>query len=71
MTDAQDRYFFVIEGDGYDHPDKYGTLLPGRGAARSYAERIIRELKEGGYDAPGLAGIVRDTSGNVVLEIPF
>jgi hypothetical protein len=41
-------------------------------AALNYADRLIRELKEGGrYDDPNLTVIVRDEMKTVVLSIPF
>jgi hypothetical protein len=69
---ALQRYFFVIEGDGFDHPDPSGTLLPNLESVRAYAHRIIGELKAaGGYDAPGLAMVVQDASRKALFSIPF
>lgn len=66
------RYFFVIRWPDHDDDDAEGTLFLARSAARAYAERIVRELKEaGGYDEPGLMMIVKDDSGNVIYAIPF
>jgi hypothetical protein len=41
-------------------------------AARRYAERVIRELKEGGaYDDPELPMVVSDGDGNEIFAVPF
>jgi hypothetical protein len=41
-------------------------------AARDYAHRMIRELKEGeGYDEPSLAMVVTNESGRQLFVIPF
>ena len=66
------RYFFVIEGDGYSHEDERGTRFASFDAACAYAARVIRELKESGaYDDPGLTMVVKNASGQVLLSIPF
>jgi hypothetical protein len=70
-TDVAERYFFVIRWPDRNDDDGEGTLFLSRSAARAYAERIIRELKEaGGYDDPGLM-IVKDDTGKVIHSIPF
>jgi hypothetical protein len=46
--------------------------LPNDAAARDYAHRMIRELKEGGgYDEPRLAMVVTNESGRQLFVIPF
>jgi hypothetical protein len=63
------RYFFIIR---WESDDPEGTLLPSESAARLYANRIIRELKDaGGYDDPGLMMIVEDADARVVFAAPF
>lgn len=40
--------------------------------ARNYADRVIRELKEGGgYDDPTLTMIVKNEARETVFSIPF
>jgi hypothetical protein len=66
------RYYFVIQWPDREHGDNHGTVLPDDAAARNYAERVIRELKEsGGYDDPGLSMIVRNEAGKQIFVIPF
>ena len=66
------RYHFVLQGDGENHDDRSGTLLPNDDAALAYAKRIVRELKEaGGYDRPSLKMIVKNSAGVVIHLIPL
>ncbi len=49
------RYFFTIHGRAKIEDDRAGTYLPDVGAAFSYAEYTIRELrKKSGYNDPAL-----------------
>jgi hypothetical protein len=66
------RYYFVVRWSDREHEDRDGTELPGPEAARDYARRIIRELKDGGgYDEPGLIMVVTDAEGKIVYTEPF
>jgi hypothetical protein len=66
------RYFFVLRWPDKQHDDHEGAQLPSAEAARAHADRIIRELKEGGgYDDPALTTVVRDSSGKILLSIPL
>ena len=66
------RYFFSLRWSDHEDDDANGTLLSDDAAALSYADRLIRELKEGGrYDDPNLMVIVRDGMKKVVRAIPF
>jgi len=67
------RYFFILQWDAArSHDDATGTMLPNDQAARSYAERVVRELKEaGGYDDPGLTMVVKNAAGRTVFSLPF
>jgi Domain of unknown function (DUF6894) len=67
------RYHFVIRWPDREHRDPGGTRFPDVAAARRYAERVIRELKEGGgdYDHPELLMVVTDGDGNEIFTIPF
>jgi hypothetical protein len=47
------------------------THLPNDEAARNHADRIVRELKEGGYDPPDSTLVVQDEMGNTIDSIPF
>ena len=64
-------YFFIIQFSEGELDDTVPPLA-NDASARSYAERVIRELKsEEGYDGSGLGMIVKDGGGRIVLSIPF
>jgi hypothetical protein len=66
------RYFFSVRWPDHEDDDTNGTLLSDEAAALGCADRLVRELKEGGgYNDPGLMVIVRDGTQRVVLSIPF
>ncbi len=65
------RYYFVVKAIDHKHDDPHGTHLPDHEAAHHYAQRIIRELREGGYHPPGTSMIVQDEAGNTIHSIPF
>ena len=66
------RYFFGVRWSDHEDDDPSGAVLSDNAAALNYADRLIRELKEGGrYDDPNLMVIVRDEMKTVVLSIPF
>jgi len=43
-----EQVFFTIRWSDHDDDDRHGTELPDDAAALGYADRIIRELKDGG-----------------------
>jgi hypothetical protein len=65
------RYHFVVQATDHthDHPD--GIDLPNHDAARDQGHRIVRELKEDGYDPGDAVLIVHDERGQIVHSIPF
>jgi len=66
------KYYFILQWADRRHDDAHGTTLPDDAAARGYAERIIRELKEaGGYDDAGLTMVVADAARKTVFAIAF
>ena len=73
MSSTFSRYHFVIRWPDREHLDPHGARLPDVAAARRYADRVIRELKESGgdYDDPELLMIITDGDGNEILTIPF
>jgi hypothetical protein len=72
LSRTSPRYHFVIRWPDHDHVDPEGTRFPDVGAARRYAQRVIRELKEGGgYGDADLLMVVTDGEGNEVFTIPF
>jgi hypothetical protein len=66
------RYFFTVRWSDHDDDDQHGTELPDDAAALGYADRIIRELKDGGgLDDPGLMMVVKNEMHMTVLSVPF
>ena len=67
------RYFFTIHRQGRAENDPDGTYLPDAGAALSYADYTIRELrKKSVYENDlSLIMIVKDQAGQTVLSLPF
>jgi hypothetical protein len=66
------RYFFGVRWSDHEDDDPSGAVFSDNAAALNYADRLIRELKEGGrYDDPNLMVIVGDEMKTVVLSIPF
>jgi uncharacterized protein DUF6894 len=65
------RYHFVVREPDFTHDDPDGEDLPDDDAARDEGYRIVRELKESGYDVVDAVLIVQDESGRIVHSIPF
>jgi hypothetical protein len=65
------RYHFVVHAQDHKHDDPLGTFLSGHEAAREHGHRIVRELKEGGYDPPGTILHVLDEHGQTIHSVPF
>jgi hypothetical protein len=65
------RYYFVLQAPDHMHDDPLGVVLPGHEAAREYGQRIIRELREGGYGPPGAMLHVLDAAGETIHSIQF
>jgi hypothetical protein len=65
------RYFFGVRWSDHEDDDPKGVPLSDNAAALNYADRLIRELKEGGrYNDPNLMAI-RDGMKKGILSIPF
>lgn len=72
VADNAHPYFFILQRRERRDDDPHGTPLPNDTAAKEYAQRVIRELKEaGGYDDPDLKMIVKNAAGDVIYSIPF
>ena len=67
---AMPRYHFHIRWTDRKNDDETGMLLADDAAARDYAERVIREIKEGDGHDHGLTMVV-EKSGIVIFAIPF
>jgi hypothetical protein len=66
------RYFFVVQYPDGTLADADGTDLPTDSAALELAQRIIRDLKNGGdHDEPGLTLIVKDETERIVFSLPL
>lgn len=64
------RYFFDIQDDQI-FVDDTGYEFADLGAARLYAERVIRELKDDGWHDPRIVMIVKDENEAILLSLPF
>jgi hypothetical protein len=65
------RYHFVVRARDHTHDDPDGMHLPSQEAARDQGHRIVRELKEGGYEPGEASLLVHDERGQIVAMIPF
>jgi len=64
------RYFFDIQDDQI-FLDDTGYEFADLDAARLYAERVIRELNDDGWNDPRIVMIVKDENGAILLSLPF
>ena len=64
------RYFFDIQDDQI-FLDDTGYEFDDLDAARLYAERVIRELNDDGWNDPRIVMIVKDENGAILLSLPF
>jgi hypothetical protein len=65
------RYHFLVSAPDHTHDDPDGTHFPTHEAAREYGHRIVRELKEGGYNPGDATVLIQDDTGQTVHSIPF
>lgn len=66
------QYFFIVKWPDQELDDPEGTRLPTDADALRYANRLIREIREGGEpDEPHLTMIVKNAAGKTVFSIPF
>jgi len=65
------RYHFVVRQPDHTHDDPDGVHLPNQEAARNHGDRIVSELKEGGYRPGDAVLLVQDETGQPVHSIPF
>jgi hypothetical protein len=65
------RYFFIVEEPNFTHHDSGGLVLLSHDAAIAYALRLIRELKDGGYDPAGAVLHVQVGDGETIISFPF
>ena len=65
------RYHFVVSAAEHTHDDPDGVHLPNHDAARDHGNRIVCELKDGGYSPENAALVIHDEMGQIVHSIPF
>ena len=65
------RYHFVVCEADHTHDDPDGMHLPSRDAAKDHGNRIVHELKDGGYCPGNAALVIHDETGQTVHSIPF
>jgi hypothetical protein len=64
-------YHFVVHEPDRTHDDPDGTHFPSHEAAREHGYRIVRELREGGYNPANAALLIQDETGQIVHSIQF
>jgi hypothetical protein len=57
------RYHFVVRAPDYTLDDQDGTHFSSHEDAREHGHRIVRELKEDGYNPRGAAVLIQDEAG--------
>ena len=65
------RYHFLVCEPDHTHDDPDGMHLPNHDAAKDHGDRIVRELKDGGYCPDNAALVIHDETGQRVHSIPF
>ena len=66
------RYYFHVFNGLIAARDHDGVYCCGEAAALSYAERVIRELKDaGGYDDTSISILIENAAGQEVCNIRF
>jgi hypothetical protein len=68
---AVPRYYFAVQATDFQYDDSEGAPFPDHDAARTHGQRIVRELKEGGYHPPGTVLYVLDETRQTIQSIPF
>jgi len=61
------RYHFVVRVYDHTHGDPEGVDLPNHEAATEHGHRIVRELREDGYQNAAL--VVHDETGQLIHSI--
>ena len=64
-------YHFVVRAADYTLDDHEGTQFSNHEAAREHGHRIVRELREDGYNPGDAAVLIQDDTGQTVHSIPF
>jgi hypothetical protein len=65
------RYYFALRWPDQTYEDETGTLLSNDDDAHAKACRIIRELKEGGYNDQDIEMVIKNEDGEVIHIIQF
>jgi hypothetical protein len=72
MKTRTTRYYFHVFNGPIAARDHDGAEFCSEASARSYAEQVIRDLKDvGGYDDPSLSILIEDGAGREVVSIKF
>jgi hypothetical protein len=64
-------YHFVVRAAEYTLDDQDGEHFSDYGAATEHGHRIVRELREDGYNPGNAALLIQDDTGQTVHSIPF
>jgi len=64
-------YHFVVRAPDYTYDDPDGTHFPNHEAAREHGHRVVRELREDGYDPRNAALLIQDGARQTIHSIPL
>jgi hypothetical protein len=65
------RYHFVVRAPDNTHDDQDGMHFQNHEAATEHGHRIVRELREDGYNPGDAALLIQDETRQVIHSIPF
>jgi hypothetical protein len=65
------RYHFVVRAHDRTHDELDRMHFPNHEAAREHGHRIVRELREGGYNPENAALLIHDETEQTIHSIPF
>ena len=64
-------YHFVVRAADYTLDDQNGEHFSNHEAAREHGHRIVRELREDGYNPGNAALLIEDETKQIIHSIPF
>jgi Domain of unknown function (DUF6894) len=65
------RYYFVVEMPDHTYDTSEGEQLPSDAAAKTYGDRVVRELRKSDFQWDGAILRVKDEGGQTIRSIPF
>jgi Domain of unknown function (DUF6894) len=65
------RYYFVVEMLDHTYDDSVGEQFPSDAAAKTYGDRVVRELRQSDFQSADAILHVRDEGGRIIRSIPL